>query len=193
MFQIFLIRPGATEFDVQGRIQGNLDVPLSTDGQREVAGISEQLRGHKLAALYCSDCLSAKATAESLAAGLGLKVKVLDRLENLDYGLWQGQLVDEVRRKQPTVYRQWQEHPEQIRPPEGETIAEAAQRCSEALKRIKAKHKQGVVGLVLPEPLASVFRCRLGCGQAGDLWDALSAHGQCELLEESPRSPAHSS
>ena len=42
MFQIYLIRPGATEFDVQGRIQGNLDVPLG-----EVAGWSSIACGPK--------------------------------------------------------------------------------------------------------------------------------------------------
>ena len=34
-------------------------------------------------------------------------------------------LIDDVKRKQPKVYRQWQEQPEIICPPEGEMLSEA--------------------------------------------------------------------
>ena len=36
MDQILLIRPGTTEYDQQGRVQGTLDIPLCEDGRQEV-------------------------------------------------------------------------------------------------------------------------------------------------------------
>ncbi len=59
----------------------------------------------------------------AISEALGLKLKKLDHMENLNQGLWQGVLIDDVRVKQPKVYRQWQEHPETVCPPEGEMSA----------------------------------------------------------------------
>ena len=59
-----------------------------------------------------------------IGATLDLKVKTLDKLQNLDHGLWQGMLVSDVKTKQPKVYRQWQEQPETVCPPQGETLSD---------------------------------------------------------------------
>ena len=88
-----------------------------------------------------------------------MKVKTLDKLQNLDHGLWQGMLVADVKTKQPKVYRQWQEQPETVCPPQGETVGDAEERLQAALAKLMKKHKsEGLVAVVLPEPLASVLR-----------------------------------
>jgi probable phosphoglycerate mutase len=127
--------------------------------------------------IYTSCCSSARETAESIGTALGVKVKKLDNMQNLDQGLWQGLLVEEVKQKQPKVYRQWLEQPETMCPPEGETIDHARGRVAAVLAKLLKKHAGGVVGLVVPEPLASVVREHLGDGELGDLWRATSEHG----------------
>ena len=67
-------------------------------------------------------------------------------------------LVEDVRHKQPKVYRQWQEQPENVCPPEGEMLSEADERVRAALVKLLKRHKEGVIGLVLPEPLLSLAR-----------------------------------
>lgn len=192
MVQIVLIRPGATDYDQQGRIQGVLDVPLCDEGAHEVARVSEELKDHGLEVLYSSDCECARQTAEAIAKALDIKVKSLDNMQNLDHGLWQGMLVEDVKRKQPKVYRQWQERPASVCPPEGEMLSEAQDRVRDALGRVLRKHKQGKVGLVVPEPLASLVRAYLGRGEVGDLWQAGVAHGTWEIINVEPHSLAHS-
>lgn len=192
MVQIVLIRPGATDYDQQGRIQGILDVPLCDQGAHEVVRVSEELKDQGLEVIYASDCERAMQTAEAIGQALGVKVKTLDNMQNLDHGLWQGMLVEEVRRKQPKVYRQWQEQPGSVCPPEGEMLSEAQQRVRNAVGRLLRKHKQGKVGLVVPEPLASVVRCHLAQAEVGDLWRAGTAHGTWEIINVEPHSVAHS-
>jgi broad specificity phosphatase PhoE len=92
-------------------------------------------------------------------------------------------LIDEVKQKQPTVYRQWQEQPESICPPEGETIDHARERVETALSRLLKKHKTGVIGLVVPEPLASVVREHLSHEALGDLWQANCEHGRWTVID----------
>lgn len=186
MLQIVLIRPGSTDFEEQGRIQGTLDIPLNEQGRQQVERMTAELAELDIDTVYCSDCQPAVETAEKLAEGLGARCKRMTNMQNLDHGLWQGMLIDEVRLKQPTVYRQWQEQPDCICPPEGEMLREARDRVHAAMARLVKKHKTGAVGLVVPEPLASLVRCFFGCGQLGNLWRAGSGESW-ELIEVGER------
>jgi probable phosphoglycerate mutase len=173
MFQILLIRPGATDYEQQGRVQGTLDVPLCEEGQREVAGLIQQLRGaDPLEVIYYSPAQSAEETAEAIGAALDVRIRCLDKLQNLDHGLWQGMLIDDVKLKQPKVYRQWLEKPETVCPPEGETVTAARKRAEDVLGRLLKKHHDGAIALVVPEPMASIVRQLLTHDELGDLWDA---------------------
>lgn len=182
MFTLLLIRPGATEFDQQGRIQGTLDMPLCEDGRRQAAEAVAAVAEQRPSAVYAAPCQSAQETAQMVAAALGQKHKTLDRLKNLDHGLWQGMLVEEVRTKQPKVYRQWHEQPHTVCPPGGETIPTVRLRVAEALKRLQKKHKEGVIALVAPEPLASVIAAELRQGELSGLWKASERCGAWECI-----------
>lgn len=186
MFQVVLIRPAATEYDHQGRIQGVLDIPLSDEGTHEAARLAEELRGVGIDHLFYSDCERARQTAAAVSQTLGIKAKKLDHMHNLDEGLWQGMLINEVKRKQPKLYRQWQEHPESVCPPEGEPLAAAQERVQNVLSKLFRKHHKGVLGLVVPEPLASLVRSYLNRSELGDLWQAETTHGTWEVIPVEP-------
>lgn len=183
MSQLVLILPGATEFELQGRIHGDLELPLCPEGQAESERVGRELQNLNIEVVYTSNCEWAVQSAETIAGLLGVKVKKLDHLQNLDHGLWQGMLIEEVKQKQPRVYRQWQEQPESVCPPEGETIDHARDRIAGVLTKVLKKHKNGVIGLVVPEPLASVVREFLGSDELGDLWQATCDHGRWTLIE----------
>ncbi|MFO0902575.1 MAG: histidine phosphatase family protein [Pirellulales bacterium] len=172
MSRIVLIRPGSTDFDEQGRIKGTLDIPLNERGAGQVAQMIEQLSSLGIESLYSSPCQCAVQTAAAVAAALGIRSKTIDRLENLNHGLWHGKLVDEVRQCQPKVYRQLQEHPESVCPPEGESFSAARQRIAGALDKVRKKHSNKTIGIVLPEPIFSLARSYLESSELGDVWKA---------------------
>lgn len=188
MVRIILIRPGSTDYDQQHRIQGNLDIPLNQQGSDEVARLIDQLGSAEIAAeieaVYAPPCEPARQTAEAVAEALGTKYRKLDRMKNLDHGLWQGMCINEVKRKQPKVYRQWQEQPESVCPPEGEMLEQAERRASQSMTKLLKRHKNGgTIALVLPEPMASVVRRYFDHGALGDLWKATTVHGCWEAIE----------
>ncbi len=187
MLRIILIRPGSTDFDEQGRIKGTLDIPLNKNGTDQASQTANELEDASIEIAYASPCQSAVQTAETLSDNLDIKYKRLDALQNLDHGLWHGKLIEEVKQKQPKVYRLWQEHPESVCPPEGETLATVQQRVRKTLKRLLKKHKQGVIAIVVPEPLASILRSSLENSELGDLWKSECDFGEWELIDlESP-------
>jgi broad specificity phosphatase PhoE len=193
MLEIILIRPGATDFDEQGRIQGNLDIPLSEAGNREVAHTIEALKLAQPEVVYTSESEPSLETAKAIASALTIRLKPLESMKNIDHGLWQGMLIEDVKRKQPKVYRQWQESPETICPPQGEMVSEALERVRAAMGKLLKKHKSGRVALVVPEPLASLVRCYLKQGELGNLWKAETAGGGWESINVEPRALAAAS
>ena len=186
MVQFLLIRPGSTDFDEQGRIKGTLDIPLSEVGAVQVNRIVGELHAIAINHLYTSPCRSADQTAQAVAADHKLKVKSLADLQNLDHGLWHGKLVEEVKHSQPKVFRQLQEHPETVCPPEGEPISTALERVRSTIARLTRKHKSGTIALVVPEPLASLVRSILQHSDVGDLWQAECEGGSWQLIDVQP-------
>jgi broad specificity phosphatase PhoE len=190
MVQMIVVRAGSTDFDEQGRIKGTLDIPLNSAGQGQVGRLISDLHAMQIDHVYASPCRSAQQTAEVLAADHKLKLKTLDELQNLDHGLWHGKLIDEVRVSQPKVFRQLQDHPETVCPPDGEPVGDALERVRAVISRLLRKHKSGTVAVVVPEPLATFVRVALGHAEIGDLWKAECECGGWQVIDITPQTPA---
>jgi len=186
MVRVVLIRPGTTDYDQQGRIKGTLDIPLNDFGNDQTARTASELSELDIEIVYSSPCQAAAETAAVLANSLGIKSKSVNRLQNLDHGLWQGKLIDEVKSTQRKVYKQWQEQPDTVCPPEGETLGSARQRVQTALEKILKKHKTGTIGMVVPGPLWSIVRSTLDNTDLGDLWQAETECGSWVAIEVTP-------
>jgi broad specificity phosphatase PhoE len=186
MLKILLIRPGSTDYDEQERIQGILDIPLNEQGLAEAAQAAEELRDKGLEVIYAPRSEPAYHTAETIAKTLDVKMRKLDRMQNLNLGLWQGMLIEDVHRKQPKVYRQWQEQPENVCPTEGEMLGAADQRVQQAMTKLLKRHKEGIIGVCVPEPLLSLVRRFIVHCELGDLWKPTNGHGRVEVLEVVP-------
>ncbi|GAB4130761.1 histidine phosphatase family protein [Thermopirellula anaerolimosa] len=192
---VVLIRPGASRYETEGRIRGTLDIPLDQNGLEETARLIRELEAAelRLEALYHGPCRPAIETAEAVGRALGVPVRRVPNLRNLNYGLWQGMLIEEIRTRQPKIYRQWQELPECVCPPEGETIAEAEERLTRELQKILRRHRGETVGLVVAEPIAAVIKRILTQCPLGDLWKAESGHGRMECIRVGTLEPAPAS
>jgi broad specificity phosphatase PhoE len=193
MVRFVLIRPGSTDFDEQGRIKGNLDIPLNAKGTSEAAQTAGELLDSAIDLVYTSPCQSAEQTAQAVGQRLGIKVKRLEGLANLDCGLWQGKRVEEVRQQQPKAYRMWQDHPEKVSPPEGESVSAAQARVKATLARLLRKHRSGNIAMVAPEPLLSLVACQLRQADLGDLWKVECACGSWHSIDVEGPTPVTSS
>jgi phosphoserine phosphatase len=186
MLRIVLVRPGATLFDEAGRIKGSLDFPLSPEGTSQADKTATELANIPLDIVYSSPCESARQTASILAKRCHSKAKTVDCLRNIDHGLWEGKLIDEVKRQQPKVYRQYQESPECVCPPGGETLESAKIRVEKTLNTWLKKHDTGTIAFVIPEPLASLVKHLLVSSDLGDLWKVECDNGSWEILQVEP-------
>lgn len=156
MTNVVLIRPGATDYDDQDRVQGVLDLPLSPRGQTEVVRLTAALAEIEFVALYCGPSENVLRTAEAIGRAAGVRPKRIDDLRNLDQGLWQGLQREEIKRRHGKVFRQWLDEPCTVCPPQGEMIEDALDRVRGVLKPILRRHREGAIGLILAEPMAQL-------------------------------------
>lgn len=157
MSQILLVRPGQTDFDLQHRVQGSLDLPLNEVGFQEVGALVLQLQGEQLDLILSGPNEPACGTAEILAEKLDVPHKTCDGLRNLGQGLWEGLEIDEVKRKFPSVYRHWEDCPSEVSIPQAEPTNQAISRVEKVLK--KYTRKMPKVLIVATEPLATLVAC----------------------------------
>lgn len=167
---LIVIRSAATDYDLQGRVRGSLDLPPCPEGLAEARAAAKRLADSPPTAIYTAPTACAEETARIIADRCGLTPKRLDLLENLDLGLWQGKLVAEIRKLQPRLYRQWQEDPWSVSPPEGEQLDEARERVEAVLEKLFRKHPGGRIAVVVPPPLDAVIRWLVSGEPLGDLW-----------------------
>lgn len=183
MSRVVLVRPGATDFDDQGRMKGCLNMPLSECGREQVERIAAELANLELDEIVTAPCESAIETATRLAKGRSVKVRIVECFRNVDHGLWHGKLIEEVRRTQPKVYKQGQESPINLCPPGGETIQQAKDRVVKAIKKVTKRSSGATVALVIPDPLASIVHSVLEGEDIRDLWKSETDAAQWELIE----------
>ena len=195
MTQVVLIRPGATTYDEQHRLQGILDIPLSDRGRAEVALLAESLPKALdslplvLTAIYCGPTESVARTAEAVGKALGLRPRRIEDLRNLNQGLWHGLPHEELKRRNPRVYRQWHDDPTTVCPPRGESIDEAFDRIKSAIKPLIKRHQDEAIAIVAGDPLARLIACYLKRETRVQLHDDLPTGGfeRIEILSENSR------
>jgi probable phosphoglycerate mutase len=132
LIELWLVRHGETQWNIDGRVQGHQDIPLSPRGVGQAFRVAERLAASRLPfeGLYASDLERARETAAPIATVLGLGLRIDPRLREINSGLLQGHLKDELPRFFPEYLAAVQQDPWQTARPEGESMAQVAQRLA---------------------------------------------------------------
>lgn len=138
--RLFLVRHGVTEWNQVLRFQGHTDIPLSPQGREQAGALGRRLAGEKIAAVYASDLLRARETAEIIAAYHGLAVITDPALREINFGVWEGLTLDEIKARYKAELQQWWTEPTRYRAPGGETLSEMAERVIRSVQAIVARH-----------------------------------------------------
>lgn len=94
---LVIFRHGQTDWNVEGRIQGHLDVPLNDVGRQQAKRLIEPLRRYEVEAFLSSDLSRASETAQIAADSLGLTVSTDPGLREIYLGKLQGLTREEIQ------------------------------------------------------------------------------------------------
>lgn len=85
-----LIRHGETDWNAEGRVQGQSDIPLNVKGLAQAEALARRLAQEDWDHLYASDLSRAYETARAIARLNGLHVTADPRLREVNAGEWEG-------------------------------------------------------------------------------------------------------
>ncbi len=183
MTRLLLIRHGETDWNSEGRYQGQSDVPLNATGREQARHLAQALDGCALDTIYSSDLLRARETAEALARATGASLYLDPRLREVDLGEWEGQLFSCIQEKYPELLRQRRENPLHFAPPGGETMVELRQRLLSAVREIAALHPGASVALVSHGFALAVIKVSLNGQPVERVWDLVPGNAEMEWVE----------
>ncbi|MFB9950332.1 histidine phosphatase family protein [Rhizobium puerariae] len=105
---IYMIRHGQTDWNAEGRLQGQKDIPLNALGRSQATRNGERLRemiGTAEGFTFVASPLSrTRETMERLRAAMGLDpgaYRIDERLKELSFGDWEGHTLSEISRMFP--------------------------------------------------------------------------------------------
>lgn len=144
--RLCLVRHGETAWNAERRIQGQLDVPLSTAGHVQARAAANALAQEPFCAVYSSDLARALHTAEAAAHLLGLPVRRNVALRERHYGVLQTLTYAEFERRHPRAHARFLAREEAfVLPGGGESLRQFAGRVHACVDEIVAAHPGGQV------------------------------------------------
>ena len=182
MTQLYLVRHGQTDWNVDGRYQGQTDRPLNAAGRAQAMSLSRQLAGLRFVAVYSSDLERARETAEILAAPSGLAVQLDPRLREIKLGEWEGQVMAEIAARYPAAWAERLRDPVYARAPEGESVAEVAARVAEAATAIARAHPVGPVLIVSHGVALATLICQARGQALPETYEAIPPNSHPEVV-----------
>ena len=143
--KIYLIRHGETTGDLEDRYGGAYDDHLTERGHEQIQSTATKLVDTKIEVLLTSPLIRAKETAEIISKELDINVRVLDGLQERNYGVLGGLTKAEALEKYPEAV-EFHKDPRNT-DPQGESWQAFNERVIGTFTAI-AERDKGVVALV---------------------------------------------
>ena len=140
--RIVAIRHGETAWNVDTRIQGQLDIPLNAKGEWQASQLAKTLASQEpLHAVYTSDLKRAHQTATAVAVQQGLAAISHPGLRERGFGAFEGKTFAEIEKDLPEDALRWRKRDPHWTPPNGgESLVVMEQRVRQTLDELAAKH-----------------------------------------------------
>lgn len=147
--RILALRHGETAWNVDTRLQGQLDIPLNDTGRWQAQRLAQALADEPLAAIYSSDLSRALETAQALlAVRSGQQLRLDTRLRERHFGAFQGQTWADIETHWPEASLRWRQRDLTFAPPGGENLPDFSARVVSAAAALAAAHPGETIALV---------------------------------------------
>ncbi|MGH7332520.1 MAG: histidine phosphatase family protein [Candidatus Rokuibacteriota bacterium] len=145
---IFLIRHGEVVQAETRRFIGHMDVPLSPRGEQQCREQAKMLRKVELGAVFSSDLVRARRSAEIIAAPHGLVPTEIPALREMSMGRWDGLTAAEIQEREPAAFAQWMARVGDFPFPEGESVPDLLARAWPAFASLVDHHVGQAIAVV---------------------------------------------
>ncbi len=188
MTSLILVRHGETDWNVEGRYQGQADPPLNERGREQARKAASEIAGLRPDVIYSSPLRRAWETAQIIAEAAGIPRAIPDpRLKEIAQGAWEGMLVTDIQRQFPEEFRLWQEHPWELEIPGRESLRDLEKRVMEAVNDILAKHRGQKIVIVSHKQPIAIIKIHFQGIPREKIWEILPPNGGWEIIQITER------
>lgn len=168
---IYLVRHGKIQLaDDQRRFIGQIDLPLASEGVSQALSLQRVLARADINAVYCSDLIRARQTAELAVGQRSIGINPRRDLREISMGEWEGCTFADIARLFPHKFKDRGTDIGYYRVPGGESFADCSRRIIAAFSDIitsstgnilivsHAGANRALLCHLLGMPLANLFR-----------------------------------
>ena len=183
--RIFLIRHGETNWNKEGRFQGQINIPLNDTGKDQAKKASEYLNEINFNKAFSSSMDRPFETAQIILQNKSdLKIKKIEKLVEISHGLWEGKLENEIQKQWPELLKNWHEKPEEVIMPCGECIKEVSERSVEAWEEIcLAQKNNDLTLLVAHDAVNKTLICNILGIDFSKIWMIKQGNGGITIID----------
>ena len=146
--RIIAIRHGRTAWNVQYRLQGQIDIALDALGHQQAQRLPDALRHEGLTAVISSDLARAWHTALALAVPLCLPLVADTGLRERCFGRFEGLTRAEIDQQWPTLAGRWHRREPDFAPDGAESLRIFQARMLATVVRLAQAHAGGAIAIV---------------------------------------------
>lgn len=194
---LFLARHGQTQWNLEQRLQGRMNSPLTQLGIEQAFAAQQKLINHDIHIAYCSPLQRAVETGALIVADWPIKLVQRDKLSEISLGPWEGKTYSEIKQSDPTQFDNFWNRPHQYQLAGAETYQQLQTRVLEEINQIIRENigKNILVvshGIAIKVILAHVLKkClselgRLAVMENGDVLRIQHANQQLSLFSDCP-------
>lgn len=146
---IYLTRHGQTLWNIEKRLQGRGNSPLTEEGIERAKELRDRIKNIHIDIIYSSPIERALNTANIIKGDKDIEVVTDDGLMEMCFGDYEGRITDEIMKENPS----WNidlimKGDTKLSAPNGENLAEVRDRVSKAMDRIIEENKGKTILIV---------------------------------------------
>ncbi|MEL6938515.1 MAG: histidine phosphatase family protein [Cyanobacteria bacterium J06598_1] len=186
--RFLLVRHGETDWNRDGRFQGQIDIPLNDNGHRQAAQAGDFLKVIEIDAAVSSSMKRPKETAEGiLKHHPTVTLETTEDLWEISHGEWEGMLDTEIDAGYPGMLAEWQSKPETVQMPGGENLEDVWRRAKKGWGDLVAKYSQSetpqTVMVVAHDAINKAILCQVfGLGPE-KFWQFKQGNGAVSVID----------
>ncbi len=148
MTGLLLIRHGETDWNLEGRYQGQADPDLNPKGILQSKQFAELSQCELISRIVSSPLMRARQTAEIFALACNVPLEFDPRLMEIHQGEWQTRLRSEISTQYPELFQKWETNPWSVSAPGGESLQTVRSRVLDAVSEIVYESTEGIIAIV---------------------------------------------
>lgn len=194
--RLLLVRHGETDWNREGRFQGQMDIPLNPTGQQQARQAAEFLRSVPIHAAVSSPMLRPRETAEAI---LNYHPNVILTFEpnfcEISHGTWEGKLESEIALHYGSELEQWRIQPQRVQMPEGENLQQVWDRAIAAWDALVESMRSNPTGtpqvvlVVAHDAINKVILSHVVGAGAEKFWSFKQGNGAVSVIDYPAQGP----